>query len=390
MKTIKLILILLFLNFNLFAIDLANTSFVDFVRFVSNSTNKNFIIDENVDKTISIILPHKFDLHDSFSILKSILRKNNMYLVRVGSVYYIKKSDVKKFYSYKLTFLLPDKIIPILKKYYPLLNFSKSKKTIIFYSTYKQNAQISRLISLLDKPTKSKKVRISLISYKDSDIYEYGLNFNLKSSSTNYDLEYKTFLNSLISTSSFLFRINTFDLSAFISDLKTHNKIKTKFSPILSLYDNKVTRFTISQKIPYLNGQTSINGANDIKNNSYSYNDVGTMITVDNVSITDEDIYFHINMKYEIILDKTITPTTSKRSIDNYMKLHNDESIVIAGFNSDEISTLHREIPLLSSLPLVGNAFKWDSNVNKNETFAIIVSNIDNASKFAHKGGTPP
>jgi len=385
---IRLTLIAL-LVVNSYAIDMVNNSFIDFVRFVSNSTDKNFIIDEDIDTHISIVLPHHFDTKDSFKVLKNILQKNDMYLVKIGSTYYIKRSDIKRFFSVKLVFLLPDKIIPIIKKYYPNIQLSKSKKTIIYQATYKQSLQIKNLISLLDKPTKSKKVRISLISYKDIDIYKYGLNFNLKSTSTNYDLQYKTFLNNLIGSSSFVFKISTFDLSTFISDLKTNNLINTKFSPTLSLFDNEVTKFSITQKIPYLNGNTSINGANDVKNETYSYNDVGSTILLDKVSITDEDIYFHISMKYEVILDKTLTPTTSMRYIDNYIKLHNNQSIIIAGFTSEEISKLHNEIPLLASIPYLGDIFKWDSDNNKKETFAIIISNIDTANEFAQKGGSP-
>jgi hypothetical protein len=71
------------------------------------------------------------------------------------------------------------------------------------------------------------------------------------------------------------------------------------------------------------------------------------------------------------------------------IKLHNNQSIVIAGFNNEEISRIHKEIPLLSSLPYVGKVFKWDSNSKNKETFAIIVSNIDAANDFAKKGGTP-
>jgi len=390
MKIIKWILVLPFLVYNLYAIDLANTSFIDFIRFVSTATNKNFIIDEEINKNISIIIPRNFDTKDSFKILNSVLYKHDMYLQLIGSTYYIKKlNHLKSFYTYKLVFLLPDKIIPILKKYYPKINISKSKKTIIFYSTYKDSKQIKTLISLLDKPTRSKKIRVSLISYKDSDILEYGLNFNLKYNTSRNDFQYKTFLNSLVSSSSLFLKFSNFSVTNFISDLKTHNLIKSKFEPVLTLFDNKITDFSITQKIPYLNGQSSINGSNDIENNTYSYNDVGSLVHIDKVSITDNQVYFHILMKYEIILDKTITPTTSKRSIDNYLKLDDNQTILIAGIKSNELKKLHSEIPFLSSIPFFGQFFKWDSDSHINETFAIIITSISDADTSALIGGAP-
>jgi len=390
MKKVVWILLILLQSFNLFAVDLANNSFVDFVRFVSNSTNKNFIIDENVDKGISIILPHHFNNKDAYRVLVSILRKHNMYLQKIGSVYYIKKDKkIKHFYSYKMVFLLPDKVIPIIKKYYPSVPLSKSKKTIIFQSFSDDAIQIKKLLSLLDSPTKSKKIRISLISYKKSDLYKYGLTLNTSISNGSNNIEYKNFLDNLLSVSSIAVNYNNFNIAAYFTDLKTKELIDFKFSPVLSLYDNKSTSFSITQNIPYLDGTSSINGANDIKQNTYKYNDVGSVINIDHVSITDDSVYFHINMKYEVILDKTATPTTSKRSISNYLKIKDGQSLLISGLTSSEISKLHREIPLLSSLPWIGKAFQWDSNEKKNETFAIIISCIDTSNEFALRGVTP-
>ncbi len=372
----KIIAVLLIIT-NVFAVDLVNSSFVDFVRFVSNSTNKNFIIDEDINKNISIIIPHSFKNKDSYKVLVSVLRKNNMYLERFGSVYYIKKAKkIKKFHSYKLVFLLPDKIIPILKKYYPDIRVSKSKKTIIFHCFDEDYKQIVKLISLLDKPTKSKKIKISLISYKDNDLTEFGLNLDIGNSNSEFTARYKTFLDNLVSRSSLAVSYKTFDITAFFSDLQTHELIDFKFSPTLSLYDGKTTTFSITQNIPYLEGTRQINGDNDIENNVYKYNDVGSLINIDKVSITDNSIYFHISMKYEVVLERSVTPTTSKRLIDNYLKINDGESVLIAGLKSDELSKVHREIPLLSSLPVLGDLFKWDSDKHNEETFAIVISSV--------------
>jgi len=389
MKKVKwTLLIALFLNFNLYAVDLSDSTFVDFVKFVSNTTGKNFIIDENIDNKISIILPSDFNPNNSFKILKNILKKNDMFLVKVGDTYYIKKvSDEQHFYSKKLKFLLPDKIISIISKYYPSLHISKSKKTLIFKSTYKDSKDIFSLINMLDKPTKSKKIKVSLISYKDDDLAQFGMNMDIKLSRDTNSFEYKTLITDLIGSSSLLLSFKNTVLDFYLSDLKTHNLIDFKFTPTLSLYDDKITSFDITKKIPYLEGTRSIDGSNDIENNIYTYKDVGSIIRIDEVAVTDEYVYFHIKMQYEVILDNSLTPVTSKRSIDNYIKLKDNESILIAGIKSSDKTIAHKEIPLLSSIPLVGGAFKWDSETNKKESFAIIITSVTGtASKFALKG----
>ncbi|WP_373002609.1 type II secretion system protein GspD [Sulfurimonas sp.] len=384
------LLLLFLLQSNILAVDMSGTSFVDYIRFVSNTSNINIIIDEEIDTKFSLILPNDYKSKDSFKVLKSILHKNDMYLVRYGSVYYIKKtSKDKKYHSVKLKFLLPDKIIPIIKMYHKDIIVSKSKKTIIFKSDNKESKEIKNLIDLLDKSTKSKKVKITLISFQDDDLKEFGLNIDTKASDGLNSLEYKTLIKGLSSSQTLFLNIPSFSLDMYLSDLKTSSIIDFKFSPILSLFDNEKTDFQITSNIPYLSEDRAINGTNDIESNSFQYKDVGSKINIDKVAVTDEDVYFHINMQYEIILDKTLTPTTAKRSIDNYIKLKNGESIMIAGLKGTEARTLHREIPILAAIPLLGEIFKWDSDSIKKETFAIFISNVDNNESFTEPTSEP-
>lgn len=383
MTKVKWTLMLLFLlQSNILAVDMSGTSFIDYIRFVSNTSNINIIIDEDIDTKFSLILPKDYKSKDSFKVLKSVLHKNNMYLVRYESVYYIKKINKdKKYHSVKLKFLLPDKIIPIIEKYHKDIVISKSKKTIIFKADDKETKEIEQLIKLLDKSTKSKTIKITLVSFEDDDLKEFGLNIGAEASNDFNSIAYESLISDLATSQTLFLNFSNFSLNFFLSDLETNSVIDLKFSPILSLFDNEKTNFNIVKNIAYLNKDNSINGTNDIESNSFEYKDVGSKIEIDKVSVTDEAVYFHIKMIYEVILNETITPTTAKRSIDNYIKLNNGESIMIAGLKGTESKKVHREIPLLSSIPWVGGLFEWDSNSAKKETFAIFISNMDDIEK---------
>jgi len=386
MKTVKWILtILLILNSSLLnAFDMVGTTFIEYVRYVSNTNNINIIIDENIKSDFHIIIPDKVGSKDLLKTLKSVLSKNKLYLKKYGSVYYIDKiEDGEEYYhSVKLKYILPDKIIPIIKQHNKKVTISKSKKTIIFYCLENEAKKIKKLIELLDQPTKSKNIKITLLSFKDKDLSEFGLNMDVESINNLNTIQYKSLISGLVSSQSLLFNLPNFNLDLYISDLKTKSLVDLKFSPVLSLFDNEITNFDIVQNIPYLSDDRSIDGTNDIQSNNYTYKDVGSSISIDKVAITDDAIYFHIKMTYAVILDKSLTPTTAKRTIDNYIKLKNGESVLIAGIKTDEIRTVHREIPLLSSIPVLGDVFKWDSNTKSNDTFAVFISNVDNNQSY--------
>jgi len=359
-------------------VDMAGTSFIDYIRFVSNSSNINIVVDEKIDNKFSLILPNDYRSQDNFKILKSILYKNDMYITRYGTVYYINKNDVQeKYYSKKLVFILPDKIIKIIKEHNPDIVISKSKKTLIFKSTHKVANKIYSLIELLDKPIKEKKVKITLVSYDENNLKEFGINMNISLFNPETFLSYTTFINNLSLSQTLSYHSTNMNLDFYLSDLKSNSIIDFKFSPIISLFDNEKTSFNITKNIPYLSSSRSVDGSNAIEDSSFTYKDVGSKILIDKVSIIDEAVYFHIQLQYEVIIDSSSTPITSKKSIDNYIKLKNGESIMIAGIKGSDVQTLKKEIPMLSSIPYLGELFKWESNSRKDETFAIFIQNVD-------------
>ena len=384
MKMVKLILVLLLLISNVNAMDMAGTGFIDLVRFISNTSKINIVVDEEINTKFNVIFPNDYDPINALSILKTILYKNKMVMVKRGNIYYIKKIDSEEqYYSIKLRYLLPDKVIDTIRLYHPTIVVSKSKKTIIYKSNTKVSKEIAKLVSLLDKPTKSKKIKISLISFKNNDIDEFGVQMSLGVKSNQGDISYKSFLSNIVSSQSLLINLTNAQLNFFIQDLRTKEIIDLKYSPTLTLYDNEITKFNITQNIPYMSENRSVNGSNDVQSNSYQYKDVGSKIIIDKVSIIDGAVYFHIKMQYEIIVDRSLTPVTAKRSIDNYIKLEDGKSLVISGIKSNELRDLKIKIPFLSGIPYLGKMFEYDSTVKNDETFTIIVSNIyDKASLF--------
>ena len=139
------------------------------------------------------------------------------------------------------------------------------------------------------------------------------------------------------------------------------------------------TNFYLTKNIPFLNGTKQINGDNEIEDNTYEYKDVGSQIKIDKVAIVDDAAYFHINLKYEIVLDSSQTPVTAKREVDNYLKLKDGESILIAGLKSNDFKTVNTGIPFLKDLPYLGALFSWKSKDYVDESFAILITSVSDS-----------
>jgi type II secretory pathway component GspD/PulD (secretin) len=362
--------------------DFLELSLSDFIRFVSSETNENYIIDESVNKKISVFLPADYQSADTQKILNDFLSNNSLVLQKVGSINYITIENKDALFFYDSKFLEPSQIIKLLYKNFPDIKFMNVNKRIIYETTKKTSMKISYFINLIDVPVPQKKLKINLIYFNNDDLREFGVNFEAsKTSSSNNTLEFKSFINNLVSSQSFSAITNNSIINLFFSDLQKKGLVDFKFSPVVTLSDGKDTNFDIVKNVPYLAQTTQTSSSIDSVNNSYNYKDVGTQINITNVSIVDDDIFFQLDLIYEVLTDASDTPSTSKRKISNYIKLKKNESMLLSGLTSSEIMTNNLEVPFLANIPYLGEIFKYEYNSKNNETFAIYIEDIVEGSQ---------
>lgn len=360
--------------------DFLELSLGDFIRFVSSEMNENYIIDENVDKKISVFLPADYNSSDTKKILDDFLLQNDLVLKKNGTINYISSDNLDAMFYYDSKYLEPSQIISLLQKNFQDVKFMNVKKRIIYETTKKQSSKIKYFINLIDVAIPQKKLKINLIYYNDDDLREFGVNFQLKNVSDTQTLEFRSFLNNLISSQSISSITNSSLVNIYFSDLQKKGLLDFKFSPIVSLSDGRDTNFDIVKNIPYLTQSRETSSSIDSTNNSFQYKDVGTQINITKVSIVDDDIYFQLDLIYEVLTDTSDTPSTSKRKVSNYIKLKKKESMLLSGLTSSEVMTNNLEVPFLANIPYLGEMFKYRYNSTKNETFAIYIENIDDVS----------
>lgn len=358
------------------ASDLVDQSFIDFVRFVSNTSKQNIIIDESVDKRFSIVLPNDYQSRDSLELFYSVLDKNDLEPIILGSTMYIKKrSDNQKFYSIDLFFELPDSISKAIIANYPDIKVSTIQKTVAFKTDSKKYGEIRSLVDVLDRPRPQRKLKIIMISYNDSILKEYGAKLNAQfSGSSNIGLT--SIINSLVLGNTLTFSNASNNLSLSFSALNSAGVAKIYVDNIVSLSDGKDSTVRATKTIPYLSQENNVNGNQNVSTNSYQYKDVGTEILLSNVTVTEDTLYFQSTFRYEQLINDSITPTTSKREVINYLRIPSGSSMLISGIRSNDDSTNKSKIPILGDIPYLGSIFRYETTNHKEETFAIYLENV--------------
>lgn len=302
--------------------------------------------------------------------------KNDLEPIILGSTMYIKKrSDNQKFYSIDLFFELPDSISKAIIANYPDIKVSTIQKTVAFKTDSKKYGEIRSLVDVLDRPRPQRKLKIIMISYNDSILKEYGAKLNAQfSGSSNIGLT--SIINSLVLGNTLTFSNASNNLSLSFSALNSAGVAKIYVDNIVSLSDGKDSTVRATKTIPYLSQENNVNGNQNVSTNSYQYKDVGTEILLSNVTVTEDTLYFQSTFRYEQLINDSITPTTSKREVINYLRIPSGSSMLISGIRSNDDSTNKSKIPILGDIPYLGSIFRYETTNHKEETFAIYLENV--------------
>jgi general secretion pathway protein D len=155
-------------------------------------------------------------------------------------------------------------------------------------------------------------------------------------------------------------------MSALVRALQTAAGTNILSTPNLITLDNEEARIIVGQNVPILTGSYSTTGSTSTVTpfQTYVRQDVGILLRV-RPQISDNGI---VKMQIYQEVSSVAAQTTSgvvlnKRNIESNVLVDDGQMVVLGGLISDEYSDGSSGIPFLSSIPFIGQLFRFD---NKN------------------------
>lgn len=155
-------------------------------------------------------------------------------------------------------------------------------------------------------------------------------------------------------------------MSALVRALQTASGTNILSTPNLITLDNEEARIIVGQNVPILTGSYSTTGSASTVTpfQTYVRQDVGILLRV-RPQISDNGI---VKMQIYQEVSSVAAQTTSgvvlnKRNIESNVLVDDGQMVVLGGLISDEYSDGTSGVPFLSSIPLIGQLFRYD---NKN------------------------
>ena len=158
--------------------------------------------------------------------------------------------------------------------------------------------------------------------------------------------------------------------------------------------DNTEAKIVVGEEIPFRSGSFTTTG--DGSNNPFTTvtrEDVGIELTVTPHVYDNKEVRMEVAQNISNVLDSTVGSSTfadvvtSKRSIETTVLASSGETIVLGGLIQDNANRSENRVPVLGSIPVIGNLFKSRSKRQIKTNLMVfirptVIANKDQSSEL--------
>jgi general secretion pathway protein D len=173
---------------------------------------------------------------------------------------------------------------------------------------------------------------------------------------------------------------------SFIKLMNQKGNSKLLSSPTLTISDEKTTRFSVAETLPFkVSSSTIIDNTQSIINN-IEYKDIGLIIDLLPKIYEKNHIFLDMTLNLTNVISNTDNmPITSKKYIKQEFNLSKDEIFILTGLNKKSLVKNKNHIPYLSSIPGLGWLFKSETTDEQEISLSIILEVIEETEILVDK-----
>lgn len=167
---------------------------------------------------------------------------------------------------------------------------------------------------------------------------------------------------------------------AVITALATNSQANLLSTPSILTLDNQEARILVGREVPFRTGSFTTTG--DGTSNPFTTvqrEDVGVELTVTPHVHDDSSVRLDVSQQISNVLATPVggagfaDVVTSKRTIETTILAEDRQTIILGGLISDDINDSESRVPLLGSIPVLGNLFKSRSKTNTKTNLLVFL-----------------
>ena len=393
-----------------------------FVRFISELTGKNFVLDEAIKKLggkISVFSPTKVTPDQAYSMFVAALEVSRIAVVPKGSVYQIvpmgELPPERGVYVYKLKHANATDLAAVLTNLVarsqtvaqtapgarpplrPLTEFEapvqvfadKPTNSLVVSATKSAYSRIQSVIRDLDTRRKQVFVEAVILEVQVDRLRQIGsdpLQFigagkagsvtgigGINRTPEDFATLAQTITGAAAggTTGGAITVLNSGIVRAFLQLLLSLTDTNILSTPQVLAADNQKAKIVVGENRPFPTGQAQgITGGTLV---TIERKDVGVTLELTPQVLEDDLIRLEIKQEITAIAENVaqtigsgaatvpVGPTTTKRSMETTAIAKDNQTIVVGGLVRDNITISERKIPLLGDIPWLGWLFRFES-----------------------------
>jgi general secretion pathway protein D len=404
------------------SLDFNDVELAVFVRFISELTGKNFVLDDVVKKAggkISVYSPTKVTHDQAYSMFVAALEVSRLAVIPKGNVNQIvamgETPPERGVFVYKLKNANATDLAAILTNlvarsqtvaqtapgarppFRPLSEFEapvqvfadKATNSIILSSTKNAYTKLQSVIRDLDTPRKQVFVEAVILEVQVSRLRQIGSDPLQtigvgKSGSVQGIAGFNTAPENLATLAQAISGVaaggatggaatvlNTVNVRAFLQLLMSLTDTNVLSTPQVLAADNQKAKIVVGENRPFPTGQAQgITGGTLV---TIERKDVGVTLEITPQVLENDMIRLEIKQEITAIEENVaqtigsgttsvpVGPSTTKRSMETTTIAKDQQTILIGGLVRDNITLNENKVPLLGDIPLLGWLFRFQS-----------------------------
>ncbi len=239
---------------------------------------------------------------------------------------------------------------------------------LLIYANQESYRIIERTLNQIDRPQLQVAIDMTIAEVTLNDSLSYGVQFFLQSQNLGAPNNTGSAINSAAGAvlaqtlPGFNFLVGSqLTPQVIVNALHAYTDVKVLSNPSLVVVDNQTATLQVGDQVPITTGSATVLSTSNTVVNTVDYRDTGIILRV--VPRINSDGKVLLDVEQEISNVSTtsntgsLTPTLSQRKVKSEISVMSGQTVLLAGLISETQNLMRSGIPLLDSLPGVGDAF---------------------------------
>ena len=152
--------------------------------------------------------------------------------------------------------------------------------------------------------------------------------------------------------------------------------VKVLSNPSLVVLDNQAATLQVGDQVPFSTGTATVLTANNTVVNTIDYKNTGIILRVLPRANSNGNVVLDIEQEISSVAAGSagsLTPTISQRRVKSSIAVASGQTVLLAGLISETENRQRQGIPILDSIPGVGDAFSHQTNTRSRTELILFI-----------------